>query len=182
MNPIHSYVNNDHLQHISVNPTLNPLGFKFWRFDMFNTENTNTGWKTRHLVAAVSLGLIFGIGVQALAAMKGPAEHKGVSVTALGEVSEASLQAQIGLEGYILRLRSVTVEAGGQIKEHSHADRPGLVKVISGTWIEGRPDGEGEFPANLDSSILEDRDTIHWVYNRSDEPATALVCDIAKSE
>lgn len=149
---------------------------------MINYENIGMKWQTRHLIAAASLGLIVGIGGQVLAAMTGPTEHKGVSVTALGEVNEASLLAQIGLEGYILRLRSVTVEAGGQIKEHSHADRPGLVKVISGTWVEGRPEGEGEFPADLDESILEDRDTVHWVYNRTDAPATALVCDIAKSE
>jgi len=149
---------------------------------MINYKNNGMNWQTRHLIAVASLGLIVGLGGQVLAAMTGPTEHKGISVTALGEVSEASLQAQIGLEGYILRLRSVTVEAGGQIKEHSHADRPGLVKVISGTWIEGRPEGEAEFPTDLDESILEDSDTVHWVYNRTDASATALVCDIAKSE
>jgi quercetin dioxygenase-like cupin family protein len=132
-------------------------------------------------VAVVSI-LIGGVGGSSLALMKGPSEHKGISVTALGEVTDQSLQAQIGLEGYILRLRSVAVAPGGQIKEHSHSDRPGLVKVISGSWIEGRPEGETEFPANLDKSILEDKDTVHWVYNRGDSPATALVCDLAKSE
>jgi quercetin dioxygenase-like cupin family protein len=134
------------------------------------------------LAVVVVSALIGGIGGHVLAQMKGPTEHKGITVTKLGQIDEDSMLAQIGLKGYILRLRAATIEPGGYIKEHSHATRPGLVKVISGTWIEGRPDGEYEFKAGEDTIILEHKDTVHWFYNRGNEPATALVFDIGPSK
>jgi len=127
------------------------------------------------------LGLALGYSVgDSSAQMAAPTEHKGVSVKALGEVSEESLKAQIGLEGYILQMRAVTVEPGGQIKKHDHATRPGLVKILSGEWIEGTPNGEQTFNAATEAVIVEHKDTVHWVYNRTDEPATGLVCGITK--
>ena len=50
-----------------------------------------------------------------------PAEHEGVSVVSLGQLNESSLKIQLGLSGYEMKLREVTVEPGGAIKEHSHA-------------------------------------------------------------
>ncbi len=147
-----------------------------------NRQNKGMSRAASLLAVAVVSALIGGIGGQILAQMKGPTEHKGISVTELGQIDEDSLLAQIGLKGYVLRLRAITIEPGGQIKDHSHATRPGLVKMISGTWIEGRPDGEYEFKAGEDTSILEHKDTVHWVYNRGNVAATALVCGIAPSE
>ncbi len=83
------------------------------------------------------IGLLIGaIGGQVLAQMKGPSEHKGVSVTELGIINEESLKAQLGIEGFILRMRAVTVEPGGHIREHSHATRPGLVKMLVGPGLK----------------------------------------------
>lgn len=127
--------------------------------------------------------LVGGIGGQVLAQMKGPTEHKGVSVTELGIINEESLKAQIGIEGFILRMRAVTVEPGGHIREHSHATRPGLVKMVTGTWVEGHPDGrEIKYHAGEDVALLEHKDTVHWIYNRGSEPATGVVCGIQPSK
>jgi quercetin dioxygenase-like cupin family protein len=46
----------------------------------------------------------------------------------------------------------------------------------SGTWTEGRDGGETEHSAG--DAFIEDKDTVHWFYNRGAEPASALVCDI----
>lgn len=128
-----------------------------------------------------SLGLAIGFaGGSSYAQLAAPTEHKAVSVEALGTVSEESLKAQIGLEGYILRMRAVTVGPGGQIKKHDHAQRPGLVKMISGEWIEGTPNGERTINSNSNELIVEHKDTEHWVFNRTNTPAIGLVCDIAK--
>lgn len=132
------------------------------------------------LVSAISV-LIGGIGGQGLAGMKGPTENKGVTVTELGIIDEESLSAQLGIEGFILRMRAVTVEPGGHIREHSHASKPGLVKMLSGVWIEGRPEGETAYAAEENTSIPEDKDTVHWIYNRGDAPATGVVCGIQPS-
>ncbi len=107
-----------------------------------------------------------------------PIEHVGLSVDTLGVVSAKSMQATIGLEGYVLQLRAITIAPGGQIAAHPHGTRPGLVKVVAGEWVEGRPEGETTYTANGSDALVEDEHTTHWFFNRGSTPATALVCDL----
>ena len=140
---------------------------------------TNTLKINKMAGSALALGLTAVISYQAaLAQRQPPTEHKGVSVTSLGAIPETSMSAQIGLEGYKMQLREITVAPGGQIARHSHAGRPGLVWTISGSWVEGRADGEQEYPASMKKAILEDKDTEHWFWNDSEQPARVVVCDI----
>lgn len=134
--------------------------------------------------ALFSLGLAAGAamilgGQTVLAQMSGPKEHKGLKVDLLQELSEDTLEATMGLTGYTMRMRSIEIEPGGQIAEHSHAERPGLVTVIDGEWVEGEPDGEETFAGTDLGTLPEKEDTVHWFYNRTYKPATALVCDFA---
>jgi uncharacterized cupin superfamily protein len=73
---------------------------------------------------------------------------------------------------------AITIAPGGQIAAHPHTTRPGLVKVVAGEWVEGRPEGETTYDANGSEGIVEDEHTTHWFFNRGTTPATALVCDI----
>ena len=131
------------------------------------------------IAASALVGLALGaVAMSSLAENTGPTEHKGLTVESLGIISEESMQAQLGLSGYVLQLRSITIDPGGQIAQHDHATRPGLVKVVSGTWTEGRPEGEMDYAESDGTAILEDSATVHWFWNRGSEPATALVCDI----
>ncbi len=107
-----------------------------------------------------------------------PTEHKGVGVSNLGVIQESSLTSQIGLSGYIMQLREITLEPGGQIAKHDHAKRPGLVWTLSGSWIEGRASGQKEYPASMKKALLEDENTEHWFWNDGPEPVTVVVCDI----
>lgn len=138
-------------------------------------------------IHAVTIGIVIGLAAasaapQVWAAMTGPTEHKGLSVDLLAELSAETMAATIGLEGYTMRMRAVEIAPGGQIAEHSHADRPGIVTVVQGEWVEGQPTGESTFAAQGYGTFPENEETVHWVYNRTDAPATALVCDIAKAE
>ncbi|HSS63789.1 MAG TPA: cupin domain-containing protein [Gammaproteobacteria bacterium] len=127
--------------------------------------------------ALVGVGLAFGFLMsQGWAAMMAPTEHKGLEVEKLGYVPEESMAAQVGLKGHILLLRRITIHPGGQIARHSAATTPAVVYVDSGTWIEGRDSGETEHSAG--DTFVEDKDTVHWFFNRGDEPAAAYVCDI----
>jgi len=131
------------------------------------------------IAASVVVGLALGAGaMRSLAENTGPTEHKGLTVETLGVIPQESMAAQLGLSGYVLQLRQITIEPGGDIAQHDHATRPGLVKVIAGTWTEGRPEGEIDYAAGDPAAILEDSATVHWFWNRGSEPATALVCDI----
>jgi len=125
------------------------------------------------LVTGLACGLLMSYG---WANMPFPTEHKALKVDVLGLVPEGSMSAQLGLNGHKLLLRRITINPGGQIAKHSHATVPGVVYVASGTWIEGRANGETEHSAG--DTFVEDKDTVHWFYNRGDEPAAAYVCDI----
>jgi len=130
------------------------------------------------MIACGAVGLIIGaVGGTGLAQVVAPAEHKGLTVETLGVMPEESVRATVGLEGHILLLRAITIAPGGQIAKHSHAKIPGIVKMVSGEWIEGRDSGEKSITVD-GPALLEDESTVNWFYNRGDEPATAIVCDI----
>ncbi len=107
-----------------------------------------------------------------------PTEHKGIGITKLGVVPEESMIKQTGLEGYFLQLRLATLDPGGQIARHDHATRPGLVYTLEGSWVEGWPGGEREYPAGEEIALVEDAETDHWFYNRNEEPVKVLICDL----
>ncbi len=146
------------------------------------SRNESTVWSDKPIFT-VALSALIGItlgavGSRSLAQVVAPTEHIGITVEALGTVPEESLKAQIGLEEHFLQMRAVTIEPGGQVGKHSHAERPGLVKMISGEWIVGTESGEQVFKAGTKAVIVETNDTVHWVYNRGAEPAMGLVCGI----
>ncbi len=143
--------------------------------------------KTTAPIRLLSIGIAIGVATTLLiprvqAALSGPTEHQGLSVDLLAELPSSTMQATIGLDGYTMRMRSVEIAPGGQIAEHSHKDRPGIVTIVQGEWIEGQPSGERTFTSQRYGTFPEKEDTVHWVYNRTNAPATALVCDIAKAE
>lgn len=125
------------------------------------------------LVVGVATGILVSYG---WAGVTGPSEHKGLEVEVLGSVPAESVYAQVGLEGHTLLLRRITIKPGGQIAKHSAAKVPGVVYMATGTWTEGRDSGETEHSAG--DTFIEDENTVHWFYNRGNEPATAYVCDI----
>ena len=134
---------------------------------------------TLFALSCTAIGLIFGaIAGHGLAQNAPPTEHKGLSLEALGVVTEETMKVTVGLEEHILQLRAITIEPGGQIGKHSHATRPGIVKVVSGEWIEGRDSGETVYDVDTAAALIEDENTEHWFFNRGDGPGTALVCDI----
>lgn len=137
-------------------------------------------WSVISYVGVLSFGLFIGF-AQGQSQKQPPSEHQGVDVVELGVLPEFSLKAQIGLSGYVMKLREVSVAPGGAIAEHSHADRPGVVQTISGSWTEVRNGSETEYPATAKRALVEDEATVHWLYNDGDTPAVAIVCGLAKA-
>lgn len=126
-----------------------------------------------NLSTVLSYFIVLGFGLfigfaQGQSQRQPPAEHQGVGVVELGVLPESSLNSQIGLSGYVMKLREVTVAPGGAIAEHSHADRPGVVQTISGSWTEVRNGRETEYPATDKRALVEDEATAHWLYNDGD--------------
>ncbi len=107
-----------------------------------------------------------------------PTKHKGISVSKLGVIPKESMAKQTGLEGYVLQLRIATLEPGGQLARHDHKTRPGLVYTLEGSWTEGRPGGERDYPSGEEIAILEDWETEHWFYNRTNKKVRVTICDL----
>ena len=117
-------------------------------------------WPFLSYVVVLGFGLFVGF-AEGQSQKQPPSEHQGVSVVELGVLPESSLKAQIGLSGYVMKLREVSVAPGGAIAEHSHADRPGVVQTISGSWTEVRNGSETDFPATEKKALVEDEATVH---------------------
>ena len=79
------------------------------------------------VVSVVSIATLALFSYQIVQAQRQPpTEHKGVSVKSLGAISESSMVSQVGLHGYKMQLREITLAPGGQIARHDHFKRPGL--------------------------------------------------------
>jgi quercetin dioxygenase-like cupin family protein len=48
--------------------------------------------------------------------------------------------------------------------------------------VEVRGDKETEYPASEKTALVEDENTVHWLYNEGNEPAIAIVCGLAKAK
>ena len=138
----------------------------------------NPNFRKTATVSALCLGLAAVLAYPIVKAQRvPPTQHQGLGVHSLGVISELSLADQIGLQGYKMQLREISIMPGGQIARHDHFKRPGLVWTLSGSVVEGRPDGEKTYPAASREAILEDASTDHWFWNDGNEPARILVCD-----
>lgn len=138
-----------------------------------------TPTSTLSRILTLGTGALIGAGATAVvAAVDPPTEHKGLGVETLGVVPSGTVEATTGLEGYFLQLRTISIMPGGQIARHSHENRPGVVKMLDGEWVEGRASGERVLSAADEAGLIEDEATVHWFFNRGSEPATAVVCDL----
>lgn len=146
---------------------------------MTSAIRTCIGKPTVIAILCGALGLTAGfLGGQGLAKMAPPTQHKGISVKLLGTIPPDLIEKAVGLKGHHLMVRALTVEPGGQIANHDHVGRPGLVAMTGGTLVDVRDSGEKTFRAEDGKAIIEDENTVHWLYNPGDEPATAILCDL----
>lgn len=128
------------------------------------------------LCAAVLIGLVFEAGV-VVGENTAPKEPRGVSV---GSASTLELVPELdSLDGRQLRVRIITFEPGGAVPLHSHNGRPGIAHVLKGTVTE-HVEGKGVFERNQGDRLIEDKSTVHWVENRSDEVAMVFATDVYK--
>jgi quercetin dioxygenase-like cupin family protein len=114
-------------------------------------------------------------------AAEGPTETIGIeSSKVLGSISLTGEFA--GTDGYMLRVREVTVLPGGQVAVHQHNSRPGAAYILEGELVEHRNDSEGPIKREAGDVALEKTGTIHWWKNESSAKAKVLVVDIVQSE
>ena len=106
-------------------------------------------------------------------------ETKGVTVKLLATVE---LGSEIeGMAGRQLRMRMVTIEAGGVFGPmHDHKDRPGVVYILQGTITDHRNGVATDYGPGV--GWPEDRNTMHWLENRGPIAAVEISVDIVRQE
>jgi quercetin dioxygenase-like cupin family protein len=88
-----------------------------------------------------------------------------------------------GVKGLMLRTRRLTIQPGGFVPTHSHADRPAIIYIVSGEIIEHSTicavpivhkagDSTAEFGANLE----------HWWENKGPTPVVLTSSDLVPIE
>jgi quercetin dioxygenase-like cupin family protein len=106
-----------------------------------------------------------------------PEKMRGMNV---GAPTVLDLSGELdSVDGRQLRMRVITFQPGGAAPLHSHNGRPGIVYVLKGTLTE-HVEGKGVFDHQQGDSFTEDKTTVHWAENRTNETTIVLASDIYK--
>jgi quercetin dioxygenase-like cupin family protein len=143
-------------------------------------------------------GSVLAAGLLALmggAAMAGecPADQMGVDVTKPGATEPAGVtdnvlgsidlgQEMLKAEGRKFRLRQLVIEPGGVVPWHSHADRPAIIYIVSGTVEEYASNCAVPIVHKAGDVAPETQATSHWWKNTGSETAVLLSADILHDE
>jgi quercetin dioxygenase-like cupin family protein len=151
---------------------------------------TGNGKPGRKVLVA---GLALACGTFATAAFAGecPADAKkpnareavdmkpvGVTDTVIAMIDVAKEPAKIDDRKF--RMRKLTIEPGGIVPWHSHADRPAIIYVIEGTIHEYASDCAGPIVHKAGDVVAESGDKSHWWKNLDDETVVLLSADLLK--
>ncbi len=100
------------------------------------------------------------------AAVTPPDKSAGIGGDApVGLVDLAAHRMPGTMADYDLRARLLTLAPDGGAAAHPHAGRPGIVRVVKGTVVEGR--GSARRVLHAGDYWFENADTTHWFRNPS---------------
>ncbi len=131
-------------------------------------------FRRRTAIAAIALTIVFISGYaagqrQPPTASVGRSEELLRSLALTGELDS--------IQGRSLRMRKVTLQAGGVQGIHNHVGRPAVSYMLQGQVTyhqEGRPD----LVANPGDGFAEGKSTTHWSENTGNVPAVWISVDI----
>jgi quercetin dioxygenase-like cupin family protein len=152
--------------------------------------------KRSHLNSHIlTFGLVAGLALLSGAAFAGecPAGQAGTDVTPPGATDPAGVTddvlaaidlADTSLEagGRSFRLRQLVIQPGGVVPWHSHADRPAIIYIVSGSVTEYASTCAVPIMHKAGESTPEMRGTSHWWKNTGSEPAVLLSADILHTD
>jgi quercetin dioxygenase-like cupin family protein len=75
-------------------------------------------------------------------------------------------------------MRKLTVEPGGIVPWHSHADRPAIIYVTEGEIIEYASNCAGPIVHNAGDVVAETHEVSHWWKNLGNKTAVLLSADL----
>jgi quercetin dioxygenase-like cupin family protein len=106
----------------------------------------------------------------------GPSAHSNVTDTVIGSIDLAN--EKVGLEDHKFRLRRLVVQPGGVVAWHSHAERPAIIYIVSGSIMEYSSTCAVPISHRAGDVAIEAHATSHWWKNTSRQPVVLLSSDI----
>jgi len=152
---------------------------------MSDTENTRLSRRTVALAGA--LGALAAT-TQAFAAECPPDKRgldlipagtsvpKGVVDKVIGSIDLAD--EKVKLAGYKLRMRHFTIQPGGEVPWHSHADRPALIYILQGRITEFTSTCAVPVVHEGGSLAVENHNVSHWWRNTGKETVLLVSFDL----
>ena len=111
----------------------------------------------------------------------GPSETKGIEYAK--ELGRIDLNKEFpGMEGYVMRMREISLAPGGEVAVHQHESRPGMAYVLEGEATEYRSDSDAPLVRSAGDAAIEASGIVHWWINKGTESARVVVVDIVKLE
>jgi quercetin dioxygenase-like cupin family protein len=112
--------------------------------------------------------------------LEGPTETKGIGYSKL--LGLIPLDAEFpGMDGYVMRMREISLLPGGQVAVHQHTNRPGMAYILEGEATEHRSDADDPVVRRKGDAAIEASGIIHWWINEGKVPAKVVVVDIVKA-
>jgi quercetin dioxygenase-like cupin family protein len=150
---------------------------------MFESNNL----PRRILAAGTMLGAIV-LATQSFAG-ECPANKVGVDVTKPGATAPQGVtdkvvtsinlaDAKVGLKGYSLRMRRLVVEPNGVVPWHSHAERPAIIYIESGTILEYSSACAEPIVHKAVEATPELKHMSHWWKNTGTTPVVIIAFDL----
>lgn len=93
-------------------------------------------------------------------------------------IGSVDLKKEIDVDNRDLRLRRLVVQPGGIVPLHSHAGRPALITVVSGSIIEYRSTCAVGIVHKAGDVAMESDGISHWWKNTGKVPAVLLSADV----
>jgi quercetin dioxygenase-like cupin family protein len=103
---------------------------------------------------------------------------KSVTDTVLGTIDLGA--EKIAAKGYTFRIRRLVIQPGGIVPWHSHAERPALIYVVSGTILEYASHCTVPIVHKAGEISKEPSGTSHWWKNTGTVPVVLISADIIK--
>jgi len=114
--------------------------------------------------------------------VRAPVTHaaKGVTDTVLGAIDLAKEPAAI--KDRQLRFRKLTIEPGGIVPWHSHADRPAIIYIAEGEIVEYASNCAVPIVHKTGDIRPETNPTSHWWENKGSKTVVLFVGDVLRDK
>lgn len=109
-------------------------------------------------------------------AQPGPAAHVRVTDKVLTMIP--LVNEKVGLKEHSLRLRRLVVQPGGVVAWHSHADRPAIIYIVSGSITEHSSHCAVPIVHRAGETSTEAGGLSHWWKNHTKQPVVLLSADL----